>query len=208
MSRQSSDPSANTPGSGHGPHSVLLHGASAGAVVTLQPPNLPSATASAFVTPNRIFSSSARVDRQCAHLPSHVQTSLWCPIPTGFSRHKCSPSCHRDTSTTIPVTSKLRKSRTPTPSNAYFPTYEFLNLLLVLLHGADACAGARMAERVHLPIKPASALQTPPTSTQPVRFPVLLDCSISVQSCHPHPPHTPSKTKPAENTGSKIKKSL
>ena len=68
---------------------------------------------------------------------------------------------------------------------------------------SDASAGARMAERVHLPMKPASALQTPPTSAQPVRFPGRLDCPVSVHTCHSHPPHTPSKTKPAENAGNK-----
>jgi hypothetical protein len=44
---------------------------------------------------------------------------------------------------------------------------EFLPTL-VLLHGADACASARMPMRVHLPIKPASALQTPPPTTRPI----------------------------------------
>jgi hypothetical protein len=73
--------------------------------------------------------------------------------------------------------------------------------LLVLPHGADACAGARMAERMQLSMKLASELQTPPTSAQTIRFPGLLDCPVSVHTCHPHPPHTPSKTKTAENAG-------
>ena len=118
--------------------------------------------------------------------------------PFLLSRHLYDHTCH---------------IKPPTPSNAYYAKQrifsgEFFNPLLVLLHGADACVNARMAERVHLSVKPASALQTLPTSAQPVPFPGLLDCPISVHTCHSNPPHTPSKPKPAENAGKKKKISL
>jgi hypothetical protein len=42
-----------------------------------------------------------------------------------------------------------------------------VDLVRVIARGADAWAGARMAERVHLQMKTASALETPPTRARP-----------------------------------------
>ena len=84
-------------------------------------------------------------------------------------------------------THPARLARHPRHPQALRVPDEFLNPLLILPHGANACAGARVPERMHLPIKPASALKTPPTSARPVRFPGLLDCHVSVHTCtHTH----------------------
>ena len=81
--------------------------------------------------------------------------------------------------------------------------------LLVLLHGADACAGARMAERMHLPMKPASALQTPlPTSAQQVRFPDTFWIALSACTLATHTHLTPLSSPNTQKTTAPTRKYL